>query len=66
MKEYEIYLKGHFDRETGKGCGCYAVYNGNPEEAVLKSKHFDPKTRKSAPRDRANLCVVSVVSCKGR
>lgn len=33
MKEYEIYVKGHFDRETGNGGGCYAVYNGNPEWA---------------------------------
>lgn len=48
MKEYEIYVKGHFDRKTGKGGGCYAVYNGNPDEAVLKSKHFAPNTRKSA------------------
>lgn len=48
MKEYEIYVKGHFDRETGKGGGCYAVYNGNPDEAVLKSKHFAPNIRKNA------------------
>ncbi|MBQ0073169.1 MAG: hypothetical protein KBT34_03140 [Prevotella sp.] len=48
MNEYEIYVKGHFDRETGNGGGCYAVYNGNPDEAVLKSKHFAPNTRKSA------------------
>lgn len=60
MKEYEIYVKGHFDRETGKGGGCYAVYNGNPDEAVLKSKYFAPKTRKSA-HEIELICALSAL-----